>query len=241
MSLVIGNNLTIEPGITISTSYSVVTNNLVLNLDAGNVSSYPGTGSTWTDLISARTFTLFNNPTFSSGNGGSLDFAPTNDQYAYCSSSLPTMTNWTVEVWHYYTGTNDSGSPCIVTELYPPSINYTLGSTNDNSPLLSAGFFNGAWQVTPYNYTLTPGNWYQIVGTCDNTNVNLYINGSLIRTNNWYGSPPSSGGGGIFLMNRWDNPERWGGKLAIVRIYNTNIGASGVTQNYAADKNRFGL
>lgn len=243
MSLVIGNNLTIEPGITITTDYSVITDNLVLNLDAGNVTSYPGSGSTWTDLISARTFTLYGSPTYNSGNGGSLEFNTTgpSSQYALCTSSLPSLTDWTVEAWHYYTNTNSSGSPCIVVQQYIGNINYCLGSTADNSPILQAAFFSGGWQATASNYSLTSGNWYQVVGTCNNSTVNLYINGTLVRTYTWSGSPPSAGAGGIFLMHRWDNNDVWGGNLSIVRIYDTDIGSAGVNQNWNANKSRFGL
>ena len=51
---------------------SVVTAGRILNLDAGNPASYPGSGNTWTDTVSSRAFTLFNSPTYSSDNGGYL-------------------------------------------------------------------------------------------------------------------------------------------------------------------------
>jgi hypothetical protein len=43
----------------------IVTNGLVLALDAGNTKSYPGSGTTWTDLSSSNSGTLVNDPTFS--------------------------------------------------------------------------------------------------------------------------------------------------------------------------------
>ena len=53
-----------------------VTNGLVLHLDAGQSTSYPGTGTTWTDLSGyGRIGTLTNGPTYSSVNGGSIVFA----------------------------------------------------------------------------------------------------------------------------------------------------------------------
>jgi len=42
-------------------------------------------------------------------------------------------------------------------------------------------------------------------------------------------------------MRRWDNPEYWGGYLAIVRIYNRALSATEVTTNYSGNKARFGL
>ena len=56
-------------------SPKIVTDGLVLCLDAGNPNSYPGSGNTWTDLSRGRNNgTLTNGPTFDSGNGGSIVF-----------------------------------------------------------------------------------------------------------------------------------------------------------------------
>jgi hypothetical protein len=221
----------------------VITNNLSLHLDAGNASSYPGSGSTWTDLVGSKTFTLFNSPTYSSSNGGYLSFSPSSSQYAESSTSLSNLSTWSVEVWHYYTGTNTGPSPCIVTEKWPnttSNLNYTLGNGNDSSPNLHAGFFNGAWRITPNGYTLTANNWYHIVGTYDGSTIKLYTNNSLVQSTSYSGTP-ISGTQGIRLMRRWDNTEYWGGRLGVVRIYSNDIGSSGVTQNWNAQRSRFGL
>ena len=59
---------TISGGITVGTAVTQVTSGLVLNLDAGNVSSYPGTGATWYDLSGySNNGTLSNSPTYSDG------------------------------------------------------------------------------------------------------------------------------------------------------------------------------
>ena len=50
----------------------IVTNGLVLCLDAANPSSYPGTGTTWNDLIGNTNSTLVNGPTYSSSNAGTI-------------------------------------------------------------------------------------------------------------------------------------------------------------------------
>ena len=62
----------------------------------------------------------------------------------------------------------------------------------------------------------------------------------MVQSTSYSGTPTSSGHG-IRLMRRWDNADYWGGKLGIVRIYNADIGASGITQNWTANKVRFGL
>ena len=57
----------------------IVTDGLVLCVDAASKRSYPGTGTTWTDLKGGNNGTLTNGPTFSSANGGSVVFDGTND------------------------------------------------------------------------------------------------------------------------------------------------------------------
>jgi hypothetical protein len=42
-------------------------------------------------------------------------------------------------------------------------------------------------------------------------------------------------------MRRWDNAEYWGGRLGVVRIYNTEFGNTQIAQNYNAVRSRFGL
>ena len=59
---------------------TIVTNGLILNLDASNTSSYPGTGTVWTDLSGQNNNgTLVNGVGYSSVNGGTLTFDGVND------------------------------------------------------------------------------------------------------------------------------------------------------------------
>jgi hypothetical protein len=220
---------------------TTVTSGLVLALDAGNLASYPGSGSTWTDTVQSRAFTLYSSPAYSSNNGGYLTFVPASGQYAASSTSLTSSLNtWTVEVWHYYTGTNTGGNPCIVTEVYPGStakINFSLGTNLSGN--LQNGFYNGAWQTTP-SYTLTANNWYHIVGTYDASTISLYVNNSLVQSTSNTNAPQSSQGG-IRLMRRWDNPDYWGGNLAIANIYTGSLNSTQIGQNWNANRSRFGL
>jgi hypothetical protein len=227
--------------INFKSSTSIVTAGLVLSLDAGNPSSYPGSGATWTDTIQSKAFTLFNTPTYSPNNGGYLSFAPGSSQYASSATSLTSsLTNFTMEAWHYYDGTNSAGLPSIITETYPGStsqINFSLGSNTTTG--LQSGFFDGGWRTTN-STTLTANNWYQVVGTYDGTINRLYVNNSLIQSSSYTGTPATSQGG-IRLMRRWDNADYWGGRLSIVRIYNKALTATEIDQNWNTNRSRFGL
>jgi Concanavalin A-like lectin/glucanases superfamily len=241
----------IQGGITISGGgviFEATPPTLVLSLDAAGYTTGP-----WIDSISSRSFTLYGGVTHSTDGGGSFVFDPASSQYGECTSSLSDLNTWTVEAWHYYAGTNtgiDAGAAgaCIVTEVYPGStnkINYSLG--NDRAALpgstldgLYSGFFDTAWETTDNGVTLTAGNWYQIIGTYDGRTNKLYINNTLASSIDYTGTPVSSQGG-IRLMRRWDNADYWGGKLAIVNIYNGGFNVNDVAISWNANRARFGL
>ena len=242
MPLTIGSGISIGGGINIVSTVDYVTANLVLNLDAGVTASFSG-NTTWYDTASNIAFTLSGSPTYSSNNGGYISFVPSSSQYAYSSTSLSSLSRWTVEAWHYYTGTNTGASPCILTEYWPnatSNLNYTLGNGSDSTPYLQAGFFNGAWRLTPQGYTLTSNAWYHLIGTYDGSTIKLFVNNNMV-TNATYSGTAQSGTQGIRLMRRWDNTEYWGGRLGVVRIYNTAFSNVQIDQNYQAVRSRFGL
>ena len=211
----------------------------MLSLDAGNTASYSGTGSVWTDTIGGRTFNLINGVGYDSNNGGKFYFYAPGGQYAQCNTSLPSLSTWSVGVWHYYTGQSVGSSPCIVTEVYPGStsnINYSLGY-NDGG--FTSGFFDGQWRLTS-DYSFTSGNWYYIVGTYDGTTLSLYVNNTLISSTNYTGLSISSEGG-IRLMRRWDLGSYFDGYLATVDIYEHALDSTRITSIWNSTKSRFGL
>lgn len=239
MTIEIGAGIQIGGGISVGGAAAPAPNT-VLSLDAGNPASYPGSGSTWTDTVGGKTFTLNGSPTYSSNDGGYLSFVPASSQWANSSTSLASLSTWTVEAWHYFTGVTTGSLPCLVTETFVGGdINYTLGYPN-GVPDFQAGFFNGGWRATPTGYTPVTNAWYQIVGTYDGTTIKLYVNNTLINQTAYTGTPTSSAAG-IRLMNRWDSADYWGGRLSIVNIYDGDISAAGVTTSWNANRTRFGL
>lgn len=241
MPIVVENGINIGAGVTIEGS-PVPEPTLMLNLDAA---TYAGSGN-WIDSVSSRSFTLYNSPSYSAVvGGGSFTFTPGSAQYAQCNSSMSSLTTWTAIAWHYYAGTNTGTAPCILTEVFPSGsnqINYSLGNNlgGANTNLMS-GFFNGAWRSTPSGYALpSTGAWYQIVGTYDGTINKLYVNNTLVQSASYSGTPSASTAG-IRLMRRWDDADYWGGKLAIVQVYDGAMNATQVNSNWNNNKARFGL
>ena len=211
---------------------------LLLNTTKGN--NFLVDSSSYTNTITNYgTTSSVENP-FIDVESGYFKFVAANDQFAECSTSLQDLTTWTVSVWHYYTGNNLGSAPCIVTEVYPGStsnINYSLGN-NDGG--FTSGIFDGQWRLTS-SYTFTPNNWYYIVGTFTGSELNLYVNDTLISSANYMGSSPISSQGGIRLMRRWDLGDYWGGNIANVSIYDRALTTGQISSAWNLNKDRFGL
>jgi hypothetical protein len=212
----------------------------VLYLDAGNVASYPGTGTVWTDLVGGKQFNLINSPAYNSGNGGKINFLAGAGQYAECNTSLTSLPEFTTSVWQNWDGVNTGEFPCILTEVYTGgAINYVMGKLQGG--VAQSGYFNGGFQISP-QFTLSANTWYNIVTTCDSSQVvKVYLINVLISTTPTTGSQPSSSNAGIRLMRRWDFAEFWGGFLSTVGIYDKALDSTQISSIWNATKSRYGL
>jgi hypothetical protein len=68
----------------------------------------------------------------------------------------------------------------------------------------------------------------------------MYVNNSLVATNNYAGTSISSQGG-INLMKRWDLSDYWDGYLSTVQIYDKALDSSQVSSVWNTTKSRYGL
>jgi len=211
----------------------IVTDNLVLHLDAGYPASYTGSGTLWKDASrNGNNGTLLNGVGYDAANGGSLTFDGTDDRVAV--SSIPLMSQVTVEWW----GTSDYPD----TTYRVPVISTSGGSWTDGF-----GFYqyNGYvyWFVYTYtNYTriaATSFGFTHWVGTYDSNNLKLYQNGSLVDTKAWINGINHSTPALRIASQGSSYP--WDGKISNVKIYNKALTASEVTQNFDYYKSRFGL
>jgi len=233
-----------------ATSYSpkVVTDGLVMYLDAGNRSSYPGTGTAWTDISrTSNDVTLTGSPAFSETNSGILTFSQSSSQYGETASSLSSISNWTAEAWVKFTTVPSANSTvsALVTNAYNGSnLNFALTTSVDGStyPGIYAAFYNGAWRAAGPHISLA-GVWYQYCGTYDGATIRLYINGVLGFSTAYVGT--ASSGGVIRVARRWDSTvtaaNLINGAIPTVRVYNRALAATEVLQNFNATKGRYGL
>jgi hypothetical protein len=212
-------------------SPKVVTDGLVLYLDAGNNRSYASGSTSWLDLSrGGNVGTLINGPTFSSANGGSLFFDGTNDYVDLNSNNIVAGTNpFTIESFYKTTGASNGA---IFT-------NY------------GGGFATGVWFAGRYGIYINnsvyavgaplPLGTYHMAATRDGSgNVRLYINGVLNNTGTLTQSIPSNInfriGSNVNVFN-----EPLTGNLYSLKVYNRVLSAQEVLQNYNALKGRFNL
>ena len=84
---------------------TIVTNGLVLALDAGDRNSYVSGSTTWFDLTGVNNGTLVNGPTFNTGSGGSIVFDGSNDYCGFNSFDFgnefeqPLIADWIFGIW----------------------------------------------------------------------------------------------------------------------------------------------
>lgn len=230
---------------------SIVTTGLAMNLDAGNSASYPGTGTTWTDLTgNSRTGTLINGVGYSSLNGGSLTFDGTNDYVSVANTTavLSNVNKFTVDTW--FKVTNPSS-----TTAYQTIFSFGTGTiyTTDililiNSGQVFAQVNNSSDGSGKFNFTSTAWTNFQMVydGTLSgNANrLKLYLNGVLQTLTFDYTVPATSGttstcGIGAYSTGGFNNFLT--GNVAVTRLYTTALSQTDVTQNFNAIKSRYGL
>jgi hypothetical protein len=237
------SNITIK-GQTIYGVNPIVSDSLLLYLDAGNNKSYSGSGSTWTDLIQNNNATL-TNTTFNSSNGGNLVFNGSNssiitNSFKTVSSGSNVNNDTTNEIWYKWNGVNQLG---VITYVGVGASSGYLGflmnngsnlgvSGNKVSVIYGGEYFNALDTGTTFA-TLTSSVWTQLVITKTTSICKLYQNGIFLgsttktQTNYTSTSPYQS--------------AFFGGSLSIAKLYNRALTDAEVLQNYNALKGRFGL
>ena len=224
---------------------AIVTNGLVLNVDAGFTPSYPTTGTTWYDVSSSgNSGTLTNGPTFNSANSGSIVFDGTNDYYQLSQNIFnTTYPGVTFGAWVYLNG-NIGGA--LIAGVWNQSANGDQAALFifSNGPFIavSDGFVgeNGAGASN----TLNVSQWYYIAASWNsNRTYKYYQNGSLLGTGTQGGNGWNSSSTANFEIGGENqaNIRYFNGRIACSQVYNRTLSDSEVLQNYNAQKGRFGL
>ena len=215
----------------VAAASGIVTTGLVLNLDAGNSASYPGSGTTWTDLSGyGNNATLTNGPTYSSANGGSIVFDGVNDTVSIPTSANQAMGtgNCTFEWW---AKTSDSQGG------YAYSSNDFLNITYSSTDLYYQGLFNNTTMFFA-NTAHYNNSWHHHVITRISGTVRWYIDKIQVGTGS--DSYTYTNNNPILLMRGFFGYTA--GNMAVWRMYkNKGLTSAEVTQNFNALRGRYGV
>lgn len=205
---------------------NIVSTGLLVNVQAGNLSSYPGSGSTWTNLIDGSAYTITSG-TFNSDNGGSIVFNGTST-FVPIGTPLSAGTNFTLEAWVYASSTTSSHNIISSSSnvFWVSSGTLYGGIAGSYTLVSSAGFPTGVWKhvALTFNDSTNTMTLY-INGTQVNQNTNVtqsFIGGEILRI----GSHVSGGTPVSF----------WNGRIAQARVYNTALSAANILTNFNATK-----
>ena len=217
----------------------IVQSGLVLNLDAGVSSSYPGSGTSWTDLSgNGNTGTLTNGPTYSSANGGSIVFDGSNDYVSFTNSSNFSFGTNNFAISHWFYANSLSGTPTIVdtriSAIGPGFADYFSGGNKYNT------FVNNVTRYTT-NASFVISTWYNICITRSGSTTSVYVNGTIDGT---YADTLNISDNG-FLIGRNINTSGtsyFNGSVSNVLIYNSKaLSAAEIQQNFNATRSRFSI
>ena len=216
----------------------IVTGGLVLHLDAGNSTSYPGSGTTWTDLSgNGNNATLINTPTYSSANGGHLLFNGTNERLDLDSSlNLSTNTGFTMCLFLQQT-TPQTGASWNYFNLQNPVETGTFGTGNTTFLFKDNGIpveINSGNVTTSWSYIAFGTNPTTRIPFIHRFNSSGY---ALTTSATAFGNRTLS----FISMFRGSGGSNYGAKVATIQAYNRTLTATEVTQNFNALRGRFGI
>ena len=234
----------------VNTRNSIVTNGLILYLDAANRQSYPGSGTTWRDLSgNGNNGTLINGPTFDNANNGSIVFDGVND-YVSMNDKNPSSINST-----FLNGLT-IGFILKLTDPFPSTgdgrtiITRNSGGADSNAFNLSIQstrklrFWIGNTVNMPVSNTTLNTNQIYIGALVLNRTTgttNIYLQGVLDNSVS-YSPTLATNTHAIFNVGFWGTSGwEFPGNIYNISFYNRALSPQEILQNYNATKSRFNL
>jgi hypothetical protein len=225
---------------------NIVTNGLILNLDAANPRSYPQPYNEiiWTDLSGqGNNGTLTNGPTFNNANGGLIMFDGAND-YINCGPIFNyTTQNFSFSYWIYF-------NSLTTNQVNQGPITLFKGQYNSNGYYVqasSAGNLSFVTNNPGLNFisntdsgTIITGSWLNIAHVRSGSSVRMYING-IDKTFVSSSHPDPTSSGNNFTINTYNVGIFGNTRIGSFSNYNRALNASEVLQNFNATRARFGV
>lgn len=219
----------------------IVTDGLVLHLDAGNYESYPIAGTSWYDLSGyGNNGTLTNGPVYTRDGGGAIVFDGTNDYVSVVSD--PLLTNKaSFEVW---VKMDNPAAPNNIGLILGREDSYRILYTSAAVDLVCATV-NNSWYSTGTAIQAAVANFTaqtrHVVGTYDGAKLDLYIDGTLSASGSAISGNILTSGTYYLARTKATNVNYGNGSIFVNRIYNRALTPIEVSQNFNATRARFGI
>ena len=239
--IAISNGISVGRPVVSSTGESIVTDGLIFRVDAGDESSYPGSGTTWTDVVNGNNGSILNGATYNSAQGGYFEFDGVDDQVDFDQPAILESYPLSIDIW-FYSSHNNSG---IITK------GRTRGSSSQRD-------FDITGTGTDIRFLISRGSGYNFImdntypslnvwhhlsvswdGTTGTNGAKMYLDGALYAqatssSTSFAASHDIFAGGNRsgFMMN---------GRISTIKMYNKALSADEALQNYNASKDRYGL
>lgn len=221
---------------------SIVRNGLTLHLDAANKKSYPGTGTTWTDLSSTKVNgTLINGPTYDSANLGSILFDNVNDLVTVSHSSSHLSNSGTMIFWAKPLS-DGTANVC----RFANKANDTVGLNGYNFAInsdrllmrINAGLLTGSANMLNYY-----GKWsqYTFTWTSSNNTGVIYINGIVDISGSLNATVSMTTTNPLYIGNLSDFTRTFDGNISMVQYYNRQLTSQEIQKNFNAHRGRYGI
>jgi hypothetical protein len=221
----------------------IYNNGLVLNLDAGNANSYPGTGTTWFDLASGNNGTLVNGPTYDVNKGGSLYFDGTNDYGNFGNiQSLNSLTSGvTVGAWVKTSSTPSYSA--ILQKWYQSGVQggFQMFVNPSGQLSIAIGDFISTYSALSSTTSILTGNWTYCVATYDLNSIKIYINGVLNTSVSFVRSVVNSNNAILYVGQDDYGSRFFRGNISSATVHNRALSATEILNNFNSTRGRFGL
>lgn len=233
----------------------IVTNGMILYLDAANVKSYPGAGTSWSNLVKTNSDgTLIASPTYNTDNLGHFDF---NGSTQYVT--LSNESNFDIDIdepvsyccwlkidtaatfyFIYYKGNHISGG-------LPATLFQIDSSERIALRLINSG--GALYTDKTSSSTVSVGEWTFVAGTYDGSinasGINIYKNGenagAFSSSSTYSGTVLTNETPTIASRQTTAGKFYFDGKIALFSMYNRELTATEVKQVFNATRGRFGL
>ena len=236
----------------ISGPQQIVTDGLVLHLDAANTKSYQSGSTTWNDLSGNRNNgTLVNGPTFSSGNGGSIVFDGVNDYIDLGTTSTFSFIQntgvFTICAWVRLTDFSTARFMLGNNDGTGGRKGFNLGYRGTSGRLwLAMSDGGGAILDLTRNNFFINSDWVFVTVVGNGTTCQFYRNGLIFGAPSNTFTRLSTGDSfrvlGLGRLNNYTlSNSYWQGNITQTQIYNKTLTAEEILQNYNATKSRFNL